>query len=282
MPGIAALIQKRQVNGGDFWAGADGRWGIGSPFSTLDCGLMLAELGLSPADPVAAGIVATLLRCQTVDGRIRPGPHLAVQPCHTGSALRLLCRWLGGEDPRLAISFEHLLATPATDGGWRCSVLKYGTGPDTDASNPGVTLAVLDAFRFRQDLVDHPVAVGAVDTLLEHWTVRRPLGPCRYGIGSRFLAVEFPFFRYNLFWYVYVLSFYPRARAHPAFGAALSVLRSRLVAGEVVIAHQKPGLKATGLFEVGSPNAEASRRYAELIDNLAPPDALARHRQMPL
>ncbi len=132
MPGIAALIQKRQVNGGDFWAGADGRWGIGSPFSTLDCGLMLAELGLSPADPVAAGIVATLLRCQTVDGRIRPGPHLAVQPCHTGSALRLLCRWLGGEDPRLAISFEHLLATPATDGGWRCSVLKYGTGPDTD------------------------------------------------------------------------------------------------------------------------------------------------------
>ena len=47
-----------------------------------------------------------------------------------------------------------------------------------------------------------------MNTLLEHWAVRRPLGPCRYGIGSRFMQVEFPMFRYNLFFYVYVLSFY--------------------------------------------------------------------------
>lgn len=266
--GIAVLVGKRHANGGDFWATADGRWGVGSPFSTLDCGLMLAELGLDRSDPVARGIVDTLLACQTADGRIRPGPHLGVQPCHTANALRLLCRLLPADDPRLQASFDHLLAIPAEDGGWRCSVLKYGAGPDTDASNPGVTLAVLDAFRFRQALLDSAVAERAADSLLGHWTVRRPLGPCRYGIGARFLAVEYPFFRYNLFFYAYVLSFYPLARRHPALAEAMDVLRSKLVDGAAVIEHQKPGLKSSGLFGTGQPDPLATGRYLELLANL--------------
>lgn len=265
---MALLAEQRRVNGGDYWASADGRWGVGSPFSTLDCGLMLVELGLDPADTIARSIVDLMLACQTEDGRIRPGPHLGVQPCHTANALRLLCRLLPADDPRLQASFDHLLATPAGDGGWRCSVLKYGAGPDTDASNPGVTLAVLDSFRFRPELVSDTVTVRAVDNLLEHWTVRRPLGPCRYGIGSRFLAVEYPFFRYNLFFYAYVLSFYPYARRHPAFVEAVELLARKLVGGEMVIEHQKPGLKPLGLFGAGQADRLATRRYLEVLANL--------------
>ena len=51
----------------------------------------------------------------------------------------------------------------------------------------------------------------AVDLLLSHWTTRAPLGPCRFGIGTIFLQVSYPFASYNLFFYVYVLSFYARA-----------------------------------------------------------------------
>ena len=87
---IGILMSHRHAQGGDFWATIDGRTGVGSPFSTFDCGLMLTELGLPSSDPVARGIAEALLQGATADGRIRPGPKLAVQPCHTANAARLL------------------------------------------------------------------------------------------------------------------------------------------------------------------------------------------------
>jgi hypothetical protein len=264
----AALLARRGVNGGDYWATADGRWNVGTPFSTLACGLMLAELGLDQADPVARAIADTLLACQTEDGRIRPGPHLSVQPCHTAEAARLLCHLGLADDARLDRTFDHLLTAQAADGGWRCKVLKFGAGPDTDASNPGTTLAALDVLRFRTPLVTSLEAERAVDNLLDHWTVRRPLGPCRYGIGSRFMQVEFPMVRYNLFFYVYVLSFYPRARRHTALGAAIAAFQGKLVDGQLVVEHGRPALKELSLCRPGGPNPWATRRYAEIIRNL--------------
>lgn len=262
---IDRILARQTINGGDYWSSADGRWGVGSPFSTIDCGLMLHELGLRPEDGVAKSISSILLACQTKDGRIRPGPGLAVQPCHTANAARLLCRLGLSSDPRLTTTFDHLLAT---DGGWRCNVLKFGASADTDMSNPGVTLFVLDAFRFRKDLRSSPAADRAVDTLLEHWTIKRPLGPCRFGIGSRFMRLEYPFLRYNLFYYVYVLSFFPRARRHASFQQALDALGSKLVAGKIVIEHQNPRLGELAFCREGSSSGAATRRYRELLSNL--------------
>ena len=83
---IDILLAQRAAQGGDYWATPDGRWGVGSPFSTLDCGLMLAELGLDAADPIANAIADIVFACQTGDGRIRPGPPQSVQPGHTPHA----------------------------------------------------------------------------------------------------------------------------------------------------------------------------------------------------
>ena len=107
-----------------------------------------------------------------------------------------------------------------------------------------------------------------MNTLLEHWAVRRPLGPCRYGIGSRFMQVEFPMFRYNLFFYVYVLSFYPPARRHAAFGVALGALQDKLVYGQVIVEHGKRELNSLSLCRKSSLNPWATRRYAEILANL--------------
>jgi hypothetical protein len=191
-----------------------------------------------------------------------------VQPCHSAEAARLLCRLGLADDPRLEPTFNHLLTTQAADGGLRCKVLKFGAGPDTDTSKPGTTLAALDVLRFRSALIASPEAERAVDTMLDHWTVRRPLGPCRYGIGTRFMQVEFPMFRYNLFFYVYVLSFYPRARRRMAFVQALAALREKLVDGQVVIEHGKPTLNALSLCRTGCPNPWATQRYAEILANM--------------
>lgn len=66
----------------------------------------------------------------------------------------MLCRLGYADDERLIPTFSHLLAAQATDGGWRCKVLKFGAGPDTDASNSDVALAALDPLRFELPLIN--------------------------------------------------------------------------------------------------------------------------------
>lgn len=264
-----AILSQRARNGADFWATPDGRWGVGAPFSTLDCGLMLSELGLKNSDPIAAGIAEVLLRSWEKDGRIRPGPGLPVQSCHTAGAARLLCRLGFVQDERLAQTFEWLLQHQHDDGGWRCHRIRLGASPETDASNPGVTLAVLDAFRFVAASTETERLDAAVDTLLDHWTTRRPLGPCAYGIGSRFLQVEYPFIRYNLFFYVYVLSFYKRAHRSPAFHEAFRMLEAKRVDGAVTVEHARPGLGAINFCRAGAPSPLATSRYQEIVRKLA-------------
>lgn len=262
------ILASRAANGGDFWATADGRWGVGAPHSTYDSGLLLAELGLKHSDPIVRGIADLLFACQETDGRIRPGPGLAVQPCHTANAARLLCRLGYASDTRLAATFGWLLANQHSDGGWRCSRVRLGLSPETDASNPGVTLAALDALRFSPTHRTAPELERSIDTLLDHWTTRRPLGPCAFGIGSRFMQIEFPYVRYNLLGYIEVLSFYPRARHSPAFRAALDMLESKLSNGQIVVEHVRPGLERLELCRVGQPAELATRRYHVIKENL--------------
>ena len=80
-------------------------------------------------------------------------------------------------------------------------------GEETEHSNPQPTLNALDAFRFSQYLNREPALDRAVEFLLQHWVTLQTHRPCHYGIGTLFMQVEYPFRNYNLFEYVYVLSF---------------------------------------------------------------------------
>lgn len=84
-------MAKRHDNGADFWATQDGRWGVGSPFSTFDCALILSELGLQRSDPVMKGVANQILSAWREDGRFRSSPKGAMHPCHTADAARALC-----------------------------------------------------------------------------------------------------------------------------------------------------------------------------------------------
>jgi len=205
---IKAIIAKRHDNGSDVWATPDKRIGKGSPFSTLDCIIMLTELGLAPSAPILKKTAELILSLQRKDGRFKIAPTGAIYPCHTAEIARVLCRLGYVSDNRLQMTFNHLMEIQHDDGGWRCNTYKFGRGPETAFSNPGTTLAVLDAFRFTQYLNRDKRLDKGVEFLLDHWVTRKPLGPCHYGIGSLFMKAEYPFFRYNLFFYVYVLSFY--------------------------------------------------------------------------
>lgn len=265
---IEAILARRYDNGGDLWATPDKRIGKGSPFSTLDCALMLSELGMSPSEPVLKETAELILSSWREDGRFKLAPTGAIYPCYTAGVARVLCLLGYAKDNRLKRTFDHLLEIQHNDGGWRCNTYKYGRGPETVFSNPGPTLTALDAFRFTSFLNRDKRLDRAVEFLLDHWVTRKPLGPCHFGIGTLFMKVEYPFFRYNLFFYVYVLSFYNRAKKDRRFLDAFQVLNSKLVNGKIVV--ENPNRKLAGFFfcKKGEPSELATHRYHEIRKNL--------------
>ncbi|MGE0553035.1 MAG: glyoxalase superfamily protein [Gemmatimonadales bacterium] len=111
--------------------------------------------------------------------------------------MRILCRFGYAKDSRVRKTLAHLLEMAHQTGGWRCSFSKLGSGPEPRVANPGATLFVLDACRYSD--ASGSVIDRAVESLLLHWETRTRGGPCHYGIGTRFMQVEYPFLRYNLF-----------------------------------------------------------------------------------
>jgi len=266
---VEAVLARRHDNGADFWASADGRLSVGEPFSTLTSLLVLHELKVPRAHEAVRGALRLVRRAQRDDGRYRLAPSGALYPCATAAAARVLCRFGDSKDDRLQRTLVHLLETQYDDGGWRCNKFSYGRGPETAFSNPGVTLLVLDAFRFTDYVNGTPDLDRAVDSLLDHWVVRRPIGPCHFGIGTLFQQVEFPFLRYNLFFYVYVLSFYDRAKDDRRYLEALRLLKSKLdPRGRVVVERPNRRLAELSFCAAGHPSDLATARYREIVKNL--------------
>jgi hypothetical protein len=190
-------------------------------------------------------VAELILSAWREDGRFRLSPQGAIYPCHTVNAAAVLCHMGYDDDARLQRTFEHLLDIQHTDGGWRCN-----------------------KFSFNRHFGAESALDRAVDFLLEHWTIKKPIGPCHYGIGSLFMQVEYPFRNYNLFVYVYVLSFYDRAKKDRRFLEALEALESRMVDGQIVVERVVPKLAGLSFCRKGQPSALATKRYGEIAKNL--------------
>ena len=265
---IAAILARQGDNGGALWATADRRLLKGAPFSTLECVDYLLELGLSPADPPLPAAAQLILGAWRPDGRFRVYPQGAIYPCQTIWAALTLCRLGYAGDERLQATFRQLLADRWADGGWRCNKFSYGRGPETDASNPHPSLLAMDLFRYASGSAQENALDDAVEFLLAHWVTRKPLGPCHYGIGSLFMQVEYPFRNYNLFYYVYVLSFYEKARRDERFIQAFEALRAKTRRGQMVVERVVPKLAKLEFCKKGEPSELATRRYREILQNL--------------
>ena len=269
IPDVEAVLARRHDNGADYWASADGRLCVGEPSSTLNSLLILHELKLAQTHEAIRGALRLVLDAWREDGRYRLTPGGALYPCSTAAAARVLCRFGFAKDRRLQQTFAHLLEIQNDDGGWKCNKYPYGRGPETRFSNPGVTLSVLDAFRFTEYINRDPRLDKAVESLLDHWVVRRPIGPCHFGIGTLFMQVEYPFLRYHLFYYVYILSLYSRAKRDPRFLEALGVLESKLDSRcRVIIERPHRKLANLRLCQKGRASELATARYREIVRNL--------------
>ncbi|WP_312641286.1 prenyltransferase [Hydrogenoanaerobacterium sp.] len=265
---VEEILSHRYDNGGDYWATSDRRLQKGAPFSTLESVLYLLELGVEPTEPVLKEAAESIFSTWREDGRFKLSPQGAIYPCHTVHAAEALCYMGYASDARLQKTFQHLLSIQYADGGWRCNKFSFGKGPETEYSNPFPTLTALNAFRFSDYNNTEPMLDKAVEFLLEHWTIRKPIGPCHYGMGTLFMQVEYPFRNYNLFVYVYVLSFYNRAKRDKRFLEALQELEAKMVDGQIVVERIVPKLARLSFCQKGKPSALATLRYHEIIKNL--------------
>ncbi|MEY8298067.1 MAG: prenyltransferase [Emergencia timonensis] len=269
---VDAILAHRHDNGADLWATEDKRLLKGSPFSTFDSVLYLLELGMEPDEPILKEAANLIFSTWQEDGRFRIYPKGGIYPCQTAIAANVLCHMGYVNDERIQKTLRYFLDTPYHDGGWRCNKFSFGRGEETEHSNPQPTLNALDAFRFSQHLNREPALDRAVEFLLQHWVTRKPIGPCHYGIGTLFMQVEYPFRNYNLFEYVYVLSFYEYAKKDSRFLEAFETLTSKTVDGQIVVERVVPKLAKLSFCRKGQPSALATKRYGEILENLGKKD----------
>jgi len=265
---VEVILSHKHDNGADLWTTPDKRLIKGSPFSTLESVMYLLELGIEPEEPVLKDAAALILSTWQEDGRFKMYPQGTIYPCQTIHAANVLCHMGYNTDNRLQKTFVHLLDTQYIDGGWRCNKFSFGRGPETEYSNPFPTLNALNAFRFSEYLNREPSLDKAVEFLLEHWTIKKPIGPCQYGIGTLFMQVEYPFRNYNLFVYVYVLSFYNQAKEDKRFLEALELLESKMSNGQIIVERIVSKLAGLSFCKKGKPSALATKRYHEILQNL--------------
>jgi len=188
-------------------------------------------------------------------------------PCITAKIISILKKL--HVDYSFDDSYRMFFETQQEDGGWRCATVKLGKSAETDSSNPGTTLYVLDALRYRDNNTYEIKKIGkAIAFLLDHWLTKKPLGPCQFGIGTTFMKTEYPFYRYNIFYYTYVLSFYQRARNDKRFIDIYHCLEQN---------ESETGIRITNphkhwidiLFKNGDECDLSNLKYQELKENLS-------------
>ena len=265
---VDLILSHKYDNGADLWTTPDKRLIKGAPFSTLESVMYLLDLGMEPTEPILKEAAELIFSTWQEDGRFKLYPSGAIYPCQTIHAENVLCHMGYVSDVRLQKTFEHLLNIQQPDGGWRCNKYFFGRGPETEFSNPFPTLTALNAFRFSDYLNKESVLDKAVDFLLDHWIIRKPIGPCHYGIGTLFMQVEYPFRNYNLFVYVYVLSFYKQAKKDKRFLEALETLESKMAGGQIVVERVVPKLAGLSFCKKGQRSELATLRYHEILKNL--------------
>jgi hypothetical protein len=82
------------------------------------------------------------------------------------------------------------------------------------------------------------------------------------------MQVEYPFRTYNLFMYVYVLSFYNKAKNDKRYLEALEALKSKASDGRITVERVVPKLADLSFCKKGQKSELATRRYHEILRNV--------------
>ena len=83
------------------------------------------------------------------------------------------------------------------------------------------------------------------------------------------MQVEYPFRGYDLFYYLYVLSFYKKARDDSRFKEAFRALQEKTVDDQIVVERVVPKLRKLNFCKKDKVSLVATERYQEILANMA-------------
>jgi hypothetical protein len=191
---------------------------------------LLADIGLTISDLKLDGEAEEIFRFQQRDGSfiIPPNVHDNYY-CMSAILISSLAKMGYRDDSRLEKYIRIILNSQNFDGGWHC----YNGGFDTfniescpmDNLNILMLLGQYDKYR------DSPMLKGAIDLLLRHWG-SRGWHPHGFGVGRRFMSLQYPAVKYGILRVLDVLSLFPYAVNSAAFQSMLDFVRHKAVDGK--------------------------------------------------
>jgi len=182
----------------------------------------LADIGLTAADLDLEREIEYVLGQQLGSGEIITEPGMAANYyCMSAILISAIARMGYREDRRVNQYVRAVIQSQHGDGGWICE--DYYT-----ESCPMDNLNVLQLLGQYPKHRRNPRFHGAIDLLLEHWRRRQEKWRLYgFGIGRRFLSLEYPAIKYGILRVLDVLSLFPYATAQPGFRNMLDFVRAK-------------------------------------------------------
>lgn len=184
----------------------------------------LADIGLSVNDLGLEKEAEAIFRFQEPGGSFVIPPNVRENYfCMSSIIISSLARMGYRDDPRVLKYVRLAMDSRSLDGGWHC----YG---DLDIEScPMDNLNVLMLLGQYEQYRSSASLKRAIDLLLEHWRVRANLHG--FGVGRRFMSLQYPAVKYGILRVLDVLSFFPYAAAAPDFESMLDFVHNKAVNG---------------------------------------------------
>jgi hypothetical protein len=188
----------------------------------------LADIGLSVGCLGLEGEVDKIFKFQSPDGAFTIPPNVRDNYfCMSAILLSSLAKMGYRDDPRILKYVRLVMNSRCHNGGWHC-YSDEPTAPHIDAC-PMDNLNILMLLGQYETHRHSPTLKGAIDLLLEHWRFRANLHG--FGVGRRFMSLQYPAVKYGILRVLDVLSLFPYAVAGPDFQNMLEYVHNKAVDG---------------------------------------------------
>jgi hypothetical protein len=188
----------------------------------------LADIGFSVSDLGLENEAEEIFRFQSPDGSFAIPPNVRDNYfCMSSILLSSLAKMGYHEDSRLAKYIRLVMGSQSYDGGWHCYDDDFGSAEI--GSCPMANLNVLMLLGQYESYRQSTAIRGALDLLLGHWRERANLHG--FGVGRRFMSLQYPAVKYGILRVLDVLSLFPYAVASPDFQNMLEYVHNKAADG---------------------------------------------------
>jgi hypothetical protein len=214
----------------------------------------LADIGLTIADLGLQNEVSNILNLQSRNGCFVLPPNVKDNYfCMSGILLSSVARMGYREDPRIRKYIQAILSAQSHDGGWHCFE-DYDEMGDM-AACPMDNLNILMLLGQYDSYTRDPGLNRALDQLIDHWSRRehdrRLYG---FGIGKRYMSLQYPAVKYGILRVLDVLSLFPFAVERPGFKEMLEFVQGKAQDGKYVPENAESAYKEFDFAQTEKPS----------------------------